>query len=59
MSLGRRCSRSQAFDVAVSGSYAYVTGAESDSLAVVDVSNPASPSITGSVSDFSVMKFVR
>ena len=33
----------------MSGSYAYVTGQGSDSLVVVDVSDPASPVIRGSV----------
>ena len=50
---------SQAFDVEVSGNYAYVTASKSDSLAVVDVSNPASPSIVGHVSSSSDMKCVR
>ena len=50
---------SQAFDVEVSGNYAYVTGLYSDSLVVVDVSNPASPSIVGNVSSSSDMKYVR
>ena len=49
----------QAWAVAVAGSYAYVTGGNSDSLAVIDISNPASPSIVGSVSDSSVMDGVR
>ena len=49
----------QAYGVAVAGSYAYVTGGASDSLAVIDISNPASPSIVGSVSSSSVMDYVR
>ena len=36
-------------NVAVSGSYAYVAGRFSYSLTVVDISNPASPVIRGSV----------
>ena len=39
----------QAQGVAVSGSYAYVTAMSSDSLVVLDISNPASPVIRGSV----------
>jgi hypothetical protein len=35
--------------VAVSGSYAYVAGYHSYSLVVIDISNPASPVIRGSV----------
>jgi hypothetical protein len=45
----------QAFCVAVSGSYAYVTGMHSDSLVVVDISNPASPVIRGSVVSSSLL----
>ena len=33
----------------MSGSYAYVAAHESDALVVVDISNPASPVIRGSV----------
>ena len=51
--------RPQVYDVAVSGSYAYVTRFLSDSLTVVDVSNQASPTIVGSVSSSSVMDGVR
>ena len=43
----------------MSGSYAYVTGRLSDSLAVVDVSNPAAPAITGSVASSAHMDGVR
>ena len=39
----------QAYGVAVSGSYAYVTAHVSDALVVIDISNPASPVIRGSV----------
>ena len=39
----------QAIAVAVSGSYAYVAAWNSNSLVVVDISNPASPVIRGSV----------
>ena len=48
-----------ALGVAVSGSYAYVTAAWSDSLVVIDVSNPASPVIRGSVVSSSLMDGVR
>ena len=49
----------QARNVAVSGSYAYVVGSDSDSLAVVDVSNPASPVVVGSVIDSTALDGVR
>ena len=49
----------QACGVAVSGSYAYVTAHLSDSLVVVDISNPASPVIRGSVVSSSLMDYVR
>ena len=49
----------QAVHVAVSGSYAYVAGFWSDSLAVVDISNPASPVIRGSVVSSSLLDYVR
>ena len=49
----------QAAGVAVSGSYAYVAAALSNSLVVVDVSNPASPVIRGSVASSSLMNYVR
>ena len=39
----------QAAGVVVSGSYAYVAAHVSDALVVVDISNPASPVIRGSV----------
>jgi hypothetical protein len=45
----------QAFGVAVSGSYAYVAALNSDSLVVVDISNPASPVIRGSVVSSSLL----
>ena len=45
----------QAQGVAVSGSYAYVTAMSSDSLVVVDISNPASPVIRGSVVSSSLL----
>mgnify|MGYP000880832583 FL=1 len=44
-----------AISVAVSGSYAYVAAHHSDSLVVVDVSNPASPVIWGSVVSSSLL----
>ena len=50
---------SQATGVAVSGSYAYVTGYNSASLVLVDISNPASPVIRGSVVSSSLMNEVR
>ena len=49
----------QAGAVAVSGSYAYVIGMNSDSLAIVDVSNNAAPSLAGSLIDSTVMNGVR
>jgi hypothetical protein len=49
----------QALGVAVSGSYAYVTAHLSDALVVVDISNPASPVIRGSVASSSLMDYVR
>ena len=45
--------------VAVSGSYAYVAAFLSDSLVVVDISNPASPVIRGSVVSSSLLDGVR
>ena len=49
----------QAQGVAVSGSYAYVAAPTSDSLVVVDISNPASPVIRGSVVSSSLLDGVR
>ena len=49
----------QSYGVAVSGSYAYVTGADSKSLVVIDISNPASPVIRGSVVSSSLLDHVR
>ena len=49
----------QAKGVAVSGSYAYVVGYNSHSLAIVDVSNKAAPSLAGSLIDSTVMNGVR
>ena len=49
----------QPYDVAVSGSYAYVAATQSDSLVVIDISNPASPAIRGSVASSSLMDYVR
>ena len=49
----------QAHGVAVSGSYAYVAAFLSDSLVVVDISNPASPVIRGSVVSSSLLDGVR
>jgi hypothetical protein len=43
----------------MSGSYAYVTGQYSNSLVVVDISNPSSPVIRGSVVSSSLMDRVR
>ena len=37
--------------VAVSGKYAYVAGATSDSLTVIDVSTPSSPTLVGVLKD--------
>ena len=42
----------------MNGSYAYVTAFYSDALVVVDVSNPASPVIRGSVVSSSLMNGV-
>ena len=50
---------SQAHAVAVSGSYAYVAARISKSLVVVDISNPASPVIRGSVVSSSLLDGVR
>jgi hypothetical protein len=49
----------QAYGVAVSGSYAYLAAFLSDSLVVVDISNPASPVIWGSVVSLSLLDGVR
>jgi len=49
----------QADGVAVSGSYAYVAGRGSNSLVVIDISNPASPVIRGSVVSSSLLVGVR
>ena len=43
----------------MSGSYAYVVGYNSHSLAIVDVSNKAAPSLAGSLIDSTVMDGVR
>ena len=43
----------------MSGSYAYVAAFLSDSLVVVDISNPASPVIRGSVVSSSLLNDVR
>ena len=43
----------------MSGSYAYVAAWISDSLVVVDISNPASPAIRGSVVSSSLLDWVR
>jgi hypothetical protein len=48
-----------AISVALSGSYAYVAAANSDALVVIDVSNPASPVIRGSVVSSSFLLYVR
>ena len=50
---------SQAWGVAVSGSYAYVAATQSDSLVVIDISNPASPVIRGSVVSSNLLNGVR
>ncbi len=49
----------QAIGVAVSGLYAYVAAHVSYSLVVVDMSNPASPVIRGSVVSSSLLHGVR
>ena len=43
----------------MSGSYAYVAARISNSLVVVDISNPASPVIRGSVVSSSLLDQVR
>ena len=43
----------------MSGSYAYVAALNSDSLVVVDISNPATPAIRGSVVSASLLDGVR
>ena len=40
-----------AIDVAVKGKYAYVLAQNNQSLVIIDISNPSSPQIVGSVSD--------
>ena len=55
----RSLSHAQARGVAVSGSYAYVAAYLSNALVVVDVSNPASPVIRGSVVSSSLLTGVR
>jgi hypothetical protein len=45
--------------VALSGSYAYAAAAWCDTLVVVDISNPASPVIRGSVVSSSLLNYVR
>ena len=47
------------YGVAVSGSFAYVAAYSSDSLVVVDISNPASTVIRGSVVSSSLLDSVR
>ena len=42
----------------MSGSYVYVVGHLSDSLVVIDISNPASPVIRGSVVSSSLLEGV-
>ena len=54
-----RAVRTQAYGVAVSGSYAYVAAQGSNSLVVVDISNPASPAIRGSVVSSSLLNGVH
>ena len=49
----------QAHGVAVRGSYAYVAACDSDSLVVIDISNPASPVIRGSVVSSTYLDWVR
>jgi len=44
-----------AYSVYVSGKYAYITGAWSNSLAIVDISNPSSPQIVGGVTSTTYM----
>ena len=49
---------SQPWGVAVSGTYAYVASKNSDSLAVVDVSTPSSPTLVGVLIDSTNMNGV-
>ena len=49
----------QAHGVALNGSYAYLAACNSDSLVVVDISNPTSPVIRGSVVSSSLLDYVR
>ena len=49
----------QPMAVAVSGSYAYVTAHNLHSLVVVDISNPASPAVRGTVVSSSLLNGVR
>ena len=49
----------QAYGVAMSGSYAYVAALISNALVVIDISNPASPVIRGSVVSPSLLVQVR
>ena len=51
--------RAQPQGVNVVGNYAYVAAYTSDSLTVVDISSPSSPTVVGSVSDSSAMALVR
>ncbi|RLG81402.1 MAG: hypothetical protein DRO40_09735, partial [Thermoprotei archaeon] len=44
-----------AISVYVSGKYAYVAGYNSNSLAIIDISNPSSPSVVGGVIDSTYM----
>ena len=57
-SCARSLGCSQAWNVAVSGSFVYVAAHDSDSLAVVDVSTPSSPVVVGSVVDSTYMNGV-
>ena len=49
----------QPYGVAVSGSYAHVAALFSDSLVVVDISNPASPVIRSSMVSSNLLDGVR
>ena len=44
-----------AFSVYVSGKYAYVAGFSPDSLAIIDISNPSSPTLVGGVTNSTYM----
>ena len=48
-----------AHSVYVSGNYAYVAGADSNSLAIIDISNPSSPVVVGGLIDSNYMNYAH